>query len=393
MIIRFFLLVTILLSYQLKSQSDFPIMAFHGVETAKVEDFETFKNAGFNISLSVYHSTEKMLKNLDAANKASVKLFVYSDSLVVYPKQVINKIKDHPAFYGSFISDEPTAEHFPMLRWRILGIKEYDKKRAFYVNLLPNYASKEQLGTDSYMDYLEKFLQTVPVEFFSFDYYPIKNNKVEASWYQNLENIRDVSIKYNKPFWGYANSTVFHDYKQPTLGGLKLQQFGNLLYGAKGLQYFTYWTLEKEYRVKNNFQYSIVDEDARPTPTYDLVKKVNTQIHNLSWIFLDATVNKVYHDGKAYPIGTRKLTYLPPNFSKFNTTKESILVSYLESPLNNFVIVQNKDLVNSISLSFKPSVKMQIVNSETGISSYISTKETSSVILPGDILIFKILKR
>lgn len=388
-----FFVITFFLSCILKAQSDFPIMAFSGVKTGKVSDFKNFKNAGFNISLDVYDSTSSMLQNLDAAEKASVKLFIYSDSLMLHPQKVINKIKNHPAFYGTYIADEPPVNNFPMLSWRISGIKEFDKKGKFYVNLFPNYASKEQLNASSYAEYLEKFVKTVPVDFISFDYYPIKNNTVDVAWYKNLEDIRNLSINANKPFWAFANSTVFQDYKQPTLAGLKLQQFGNLLYGAKCLQYFIYWTLDDDYRSKNNFQYSIVYEDGTPTPSYDLVKSVNNQIHNLAWIFLNGEVKNVFHDGRVIPNGTTKLNALPSNFSLFNETNQSVLVSYLETPLNNFVIVQNKSITDTISFVYNPTKSIQIVDSQTGVSSYISSQKRSNTILPGDILIFKSTKK
>lgn len=381
--VLFFLKISIL------SQSNFPIVAFGGVKTGKVSDFQNFKKAGFNISLDVYDSTSSMLQNLDAADKASIKLFIYSDSLMLHPEKVINKIKNHPAFYGTFVADEPPVKDFPMISWRIEGIKEFDKKGKFYVNLFPNYASNDQLDTHSYADYLAKFVKTVPIEFISFDYYPIKNNSIDFSWYKNLEDIRNLAKSLNKPFWGFANSTIFQAYKQPTLAGLKLQQFGNLLYGAKGIQYFTYWTVDKEYRLKNNFQYSIVYEDGTPTPTYDLVKKLNMQIHNLAWIFANGDVKKVYHDGNIIPKGTTKLKNLPNDFSLFNETNQSVLISYLETAQDKFVIVQNKSLTNSISFVYQPIKSIEIVNSQTGVSSYISAKKRTSIILPGDILIFK----
>lgn len=385
---KLIIFIIFLLSSFLEAQSELPIVAFGGVKTGKVSDFKTFKNAGFNLSIDVYENTDDILNNLNAAEKSSVKLFIYSDSLMLFPK-IVNKIKNHPAFYGTYVADEPQVNHFPMLEWRIKGIKEYDKNGKFYINLFPNYASNEQLGANSYKEYLEKFINTVSVEFISFDYYPIKNNQIEASWYENLEDIRNLSIKYNKPFWGFANSTIFQQYKNPTLGGLKLQQFSNLLYGAKGLQYFTYWTVDKEYRLKNNFQHSIVYEDGTLSPIYKLVKELNTQIHNLEWIFLRSKVTRVYHDGKTVPKGTEKLQRLPSNFSSFNSTKESILISYLETPKSEFVIVQNKDINKSITFRYQPKIAMQIINSFTGESSIISTKMNNTSILPGDLLIFK----
>jgi len=370
------------------AQRRLPIVAFHGVQSGTTEDFIIFKNAGFNISLSVYTRTEDIIRDLKAAEEAGVKLFVYSDSLMLNPEKIINRIKDYPAFYGTYIADEPSSDQFPMLRWRIEGIRKYDKKGKFYVNLFPNNASDTQLRSASYDDYLHRFAEGVHTDFISFDYYPIKNEQVDVAWYDNLEKIRNVAIKFNKPFWAFANSTIFGVHSQPTLAGLKLQQFGNLLYGAKGLQYFTYWTLDEEFRRKNNFQYAVVDENGHPTPIYNLVKEVNQQIRNLESIFVEGTVTDIYHDGHQIPPGTRSLNFLPDNFKIFNKTKESILISFIRKGRKKYTIIQNKDIRNSISFKYKVLPGTDMVDSKNGKTYVLPTKQSSSRVLPGDILIF-----
>lgn len=385
---RIILLFLTLISFFASSQENFPIMAFHGVQSGKVKDFAKFKEAGFNINLNVYYSTSDIIRDLKAAEKAGVKLFVYSDSLMLEPEKIIMRIKDYPAFYGTYIADEPSVNQFSMLGWRIQGIKNFDKNGKFYINLFPNYASNEQLGIDSYLNYLQKFASEVKSDFISFDYYPIRKNKVDLAWYKNLEDIRNVSKSIKKPFWGFANSTIFGPFGQPTLAGLKLQQFGNLLYGAKGLQYFTYWTLEEDFRQKNDFKYSIVYEDGSPTPTYNLVKTLNFQIRNLTWIFANGTVTDIYHDGPNIPTGTMQLSLLPDNFKVFNKTNASILISMLQTSDKKYIIVQNKSITDSIAFIYKVNSGVRIIDSQTGVEKSISTDQSSSTILPGDILIF-----
>lgn len=385
--ILFFILHILL---PLQAQEQLPILAFHGVQSGKVEDYRKLKEAGFNISLDVYHNTADALRHLDAAEKAGVKLFIYSDSLMLHPSKIINRIMNHPAFYGTYVADEPSADQFQMLRWRIANIKEYDRKGKFYVNLFPSYASEQQLGIGSYDLYLNKYVSEVPVDFISFDYYPVQKNRLDPRWYKNLEDIRNLSVEAGKPFWGFANSTVFGPHEQPTLAELKLQQFGNLLYGAKGLQYFGYWTLDKTYRNANNFKHSVVYEDGSPTPTYNLVKSLNTQIQRLSWIFTNGTVKSIYHHGTAAPVGTHLLKGLPVNFSTFNPQKHPVLVSYITADKLDFIIVQNKNINSSITFTYKLIKAATIIDSQTGLG-YIAGAERSSIsVLPGDLLIFQL---
>lgn len=390
--LKSYFLFFIFYSTLIYGQAQLPIFAFHGVQSGKVEDFKTLKKAGFNISLKIHNNTKDVLKELDAANMAGIRLFIYTDSLMLQPKHVVARFKNHPALYGYYVADEPPVKDFPMLNWRIQNIKDLDEKAKFYVNLYPNYASNESLGASSYDDYLNTFVKTVGIDFISFDYYPIRNNLVDKNWYNNLESIRKVSLESKKDFWGYANSTIFGEYKKPTLAGLRLQQFSNLLYGAKGLQYFTYWTLDKDFRSKNNFDYSIVYENGNPTPTYELVKALNAQIQTLAWIFLTGKVNNVYHDGTVIPLGTLRLLEIPNMFTSFNITKENILVSNLSTPKNEIIIIQNKDIEKEINFKYKAKNGVKIVNSNTSKLESISTKENTTSILPGNILIF-ILKK
>lgn len=74
--------------------------------------------------------------------------------------------------------------------------------------------------------------------------------------------------------------------------------FSNLLYGAQGLQYFTYWTLDDENWKKNEFKHSIVDSRGNPTVTYSIVQKTNNDIQKYAGVFLGSTVDSVFHTGE-----------------------------------------------------------------------------------------------
>ncbi|MNX92477.1 hypothetical protein D3C86_1246180 [compost metagenome] len=267
-------------------------------------------------------------------------------------------------------------------------VESLDPNHPIYVNLHPIHADPPYLGNLSYDNYVDQYLKSTDIKILSFDNYPIVNNKVNHDWYQNLEIIRSNAIKHKKPFWAFANSTIFYNYKQPTIGGLKLQQFSNLLYGAKGLQYFTYITMDDEYWKRHNFSYAIVNNNGTPTPTYNLVKKVNNQIKTLSWVFLNSKVDSVFHVGGTIPIGTKRMNFLPEKFKKFKTYENQALVSFMTSRTRKFVIIQNKDMFKPMSFNYQLKTGVSIVDNKTGKMKTASTKELVYSIAPGDILIF-----
>lgn len=370
-----------------------PIFAFHGVPPGKYssrEQFKTMKRAGIDIGYTLYNSNDEVLKALNAAQAAGVKLIIRVGTLFSDTKQTVELLRNHPALYGYCIADEPPPSRFGELRKMVNDIRKYDPNHIVYINLYPNYVGKDIISGYSYHDYLSSFLQKVPVEFLSFDHYPIVNNEVRGDWYQNLETVRDVSKKNKINFWAFANSTVHYNYLQPTVAGIKLQQLSNLLYGAQGLQYFAYWTLTYEYNwVKEKYGYSIVDDKGNPTPTYAVVKKVNEQIQRLAWVFVGAQSDAVFHMGDKIPQGTKKLTMLPKSFSSLSTNRKEALVSYMSNGNNAFVIIQNKSLDQNLELSYNLNVPLKKVNNDSGNTiDLLVSRKYNDIILPGDILIF-----
>ncbi|KQK27522.1 hypothetical protein AR438_00275 [Chryseobacterium aquaticum] len=394
MLKKFTVLIILLLCNVLLSQnSNIPIFAFHGVPPGDFStkgQFDIMKKAGIDICYTVYNTSEEIVKALDAAQKSNVKLVVRTALIVNDTEKLVNLIKDHPALYGYGIMDEPSPSKFDNLNKIIQNIRKYDKKNVFYINLFPNYVASNNIDNYKYEDYLQTFINKVPVTFLSFDNYPLVNNKVRDDWYENLELISRVGKKNNIPFWAFACTTIHYNYLKPTLAGIKLQQFSNLLYGARVLQYFTYWTLTYEDNwIKEKYSYSIVDDKGKPTPTYDIVKTVNEQIQRLSWVFFRATSDAVFHTGNEIPLGTKRLTLPPKRFKYFSTNGRNALVSFMTNKKNKFIIIQNKSLDEDLVLNYQLEKPVKVVENNSGrTKSITSTNKLKTTILPGDILIF-----
>jgi len=370
-----------------------PIFAFHGVPPGKfstVEQFTRMKKSGIDICYTVFNSKEEIAIALNASQRAGTKLIINIHFPQTDILEIVKAFKDHPALYGYALADEPGPNQFEDLKKIIYKIKELDNHNAIYINLYPNYVSKEVINNFSYEGYLKDFVKKVPVKFISFDHYPIVKNKTRGEWYENLEIVRNVSYQNNLPFWAFACSTIHYSYLQPTLEGLKLQQFSNLLYGAQVLQYFTYWTLTYEENwIKEKYGYSIVDDHGNPTLTYNIVKEVNEQIQRLAWVFLGSKVNQIYHVGNQIPTGTVELKSIPEEFKSFSTNGKDAIVSFMSNDKIKFIIVQNKSLINNLNLNYQIKRKLGKVNNKTGkTENLLLSKIYKSNILPGDIFIF-----
>lgn len=389
---KIFLVILSALFFSLSYAQKIPIIGYIGIpaDNASVHNYLMMKDAGFTVSLSTFPNMDDALKSLTYAEEAGMKLILFFPQIHTDSKNTIDKLKSKKAFLGYFIGDEPTPKDFPDFRKYVDIIKQYDDKHLFYINLHPIYAPKTYLQGLTYSDYISQANINLSLEFLSFDHYPIVEDSIRNSFYENLEIIRKESRSSNKEFWGFANSTIHHNYLQPTVSGIKLQHFSNLLYGAQSLQYFTYWTLTSDPQwKKDNFSYAIVDNKGNPTPTYNVIKTVNEQIQRLAWVFSRAKSEATFHTGNEIPPGTNKLNSIPDGFKFFSTYGKNALVSLMSNKKKKFIIVQNKSLKENMKLEYQLSKPMKVVNNKTGKVDVISvSKRYITNVLPGDIIIF-----
>lgn len=184
--------------------------------------------------------------------------------------------RDHPAFAGYFVDDEPVAGEFPDLS-RIVGrLRALDPDHLAYVNLLPDFIPAKNLGTSSYDEYLERFLVEVEPELLSYDHYPFGEvegkKKDRSSYFANLTSVRDAALRHDVPFMLIALAMPHGPYRDPSEAELAWQVFHALAFGARGVSYFTYWTPPEGGEWAN--RYGLIEQGKR-TLHYYQVSRLN----------------------------------------------------------------------------------------------------------------------
>lgn len=364
-----------------------PIHAWIGPPDGEttVERYRELKDAGFTHSFSGFLDNDAMEAALDIAGNCGIKLFVSTPVLRKDPEGTVGRFKDHPALAGYHLRDEPNAKDFADLAAWTKTIRALDDEHFCYINLFPNYASSEQLGTATYLEHVERFVGEVPVQVLTFDFYPIVGDKLRPQWYENLEIISQAARDAGKPFWAFALAVAHGPYPIPTLSHLRLQVYSDLAYGAQGIQYFTYWTPKS---TRWNFHEGPIRIDGSRSRVYDLVSYLNREIQALSGVFNGSRVVSIGHTGAAIPQGTRRFEAMPP-FYTLETKGEGCLVSLLEKDSTSFLAIVNRSLRDNAKVSVTADIAADVQRvMKDGAIRPLDVLGTAFELEPGDIALF-----
>ncbi len=371
------------------AQKEFEVYGWFGLpdEHVSLERYREAREAGFT-SLMQCAGVEKMLKYLDWAQAAGVKLGVQHSMMLTNPEPIVEKLKHHPAVRLWHLKDEPNISLYPKLAEIARRVKTVDPgpERPVYVNMNPignDYANiMRYMGTTNYVEYLERAIDEIGLPFLSVDHYPcrvappskdwpfiVPNGPwyVSTNWYENLQIASDLCLRKNVPLSLFARSTSFtcvkYDHPIPTQATLRLEVYSALAYGARSIQYFTYYSPSPDAKPLR-FHDGCIARDGRRGLSYDRVKAMNRELHaRADERFTDANLISVAHTDPVPPC-TRRLSVLPGFVKKLEA--KGALVSHLRRNSEDILMVVNRDLTQPMRLdvSLAPGVSRILVDGE-----------------------------
>ena len=204
------------------------------------------------------------------------------------------QLPESPAVWGYKICDEPNVKDFPGLQQTVAEIRKARPGRLSYINLFPNYADEQQLGTKTYDEHVRRFVAEVGVDVLSMDHYPIMKPGVDSrsSYCSNLDVVRKYSLQRGIPFWNFFSTMpIGRSHTDPTEAQLRWQIYTSLAYGAKGVLYFCYWTPREHGYPKGG---ALITAEGRKTRHYEQAKRINHGVKNLGPTLMKLTSSKVY---------------------------------------------------------------------------------------------------
>jgi hypothetical protein len=275
--------------------------------------------------------------------------------------ELVGEVREHPAVFGYYLRDEPTAGFFPGLATVASVVKEQHPGSWPYINLFPNYADAGQLGTPIYETYLETFIKTCDPPILCYDHYALlEGGALRGEYFANLEAVRHAGLKHNLPFWNIVLTAAHFNYREPTAADLRFQVYTTLAYGGKGIGYFKYFT-----PAIGNFRDGPIDQFGHETTTWNDLRSINLQVAQLGRTLLSLKSDAVYHFGDV-PQGATA----PGDTGLVKSVGGPMLVGdFTHTDGSRYVMIVNKDVTKSFPCQpqFREAVsKLELVSPYSG---------------------------
>lgn len=285
-------------------------------------------------------------------------------ALVPVGSASLETLPDGPAVWGYSVVDEPSARQFPELRKTVDALRRTHPGKLAFINLFPNYATAEQLGSSNYDTHVTQFVREANPDVLSMDHYPQfrPDRDGREGYCRNLAVMRRHSLEAGIPFWNFFNSMPYGPHTDPTEAQLRWQIYTSLAYGAKGLMYFCYWTPRGDEFPKGG---AILTADGRRTRHYDEAQRINARLMQLGPTLMQLTSVAVH---RIKP-GSRAESSLAGSFVKGISEGDFLIGSFRLPDGRRAVLLTNYEFAYSswptVDFGVPPASVLE-VSSKTG---------------------------
>jgi hypothetical protein len=289
-------------------------------------------DCGFNLLQIEHGSTEEKQEALRFCEKMGVRACIHDQRItdLVYSewekrlddpealektvREVCEDFRDYPALLNYFIIDEPSTDKYPLLGAIVALFRKYDPAHYCYINLNPGQKRQEE-----YMDVVKPAM-------LSFDRYHLmrketseKNGPItdpetakahaaaqtkydNPGWYNNLEEVRQLALRYDVPYMIIILLTEHGQYRYLTREEISYEACQALAYGSAVLSYFRYWNgsippNDTFWRDQNSCIQGEGDDLVRCQHYYD-VQAVNAAIRPIGERIAQTKSEAVFHVGE-----------------------------------------------------------------------------------------------
>ncbi|MEN8157155.1 MAG: hypothetical protein ABFS10_09395 [Bacteroidota bacterium] len=398
---------------------DFVIMAYSGppLEEVTLERYQEIADAGIEYLVpgNGTFNLEQNLKALELAEQVGIGIIpidmrflpfalkpdVSIDTAVI--KQMARDYKDHPAFAGYFVKDEPSINMYPALKEIADVIYSEDPVNETFSCLFPTYGTLTQFGVEDYRDYIRSFIETVQPGLLSYDSYVLRNEEtIYGEWFKNLDIVRDETHKADIPFLVFIQSIGIEEgLRVPGRAEILWQVNTALSYGARGIGWFSYWTPNPgmglphvegaSAPVIEHYYNGPIDIDGNRTDMYDYVREANLYLKKagkglLGW---DNTDVARYENGTMVQGGSSPVVSL-------NEEEGNVIIGTYRNEEHARIVISNASCDKSTSFALSMAANWELDQVFTSIDADPSGQNGSMLdwtIKAGGSVIIELKKR
>ena len=407
-------------------------------------NFLRYKDAGFNIVSGVYDKepfhTSEIHKALELCEDLDLTYFVCDNTHrcdsaggtvggITYEQSKAG-LKDawylnEKACGGIAVKDEPSAKDYEAMGNVNKALKELTDGKIVYTTLFPMFAGVERFylddysGThwDCYVRYVREFLNTVKPDVLAYDLYismlesGTLNNPLDAvypgeiaggqqnvmEYFQSLSLFRNLSKEFNVPFWPTVASYNHIRKVQFSKKQLSWVVNSSLAYGAKGIQYYTYWPNMEGGKIEdwaNPSKAGLVTQNGTPHDTYYQIKELNENIKLVQKVLMTSEHMGVIQFGKQnFSLQMEDVLYNYDVLS--NITGGDTFVGCFKKPDGKpaYYILNNSFTAGSTTFKadFYKKSNIKLTNLQDGINTFENTYSVGFNLSGGQAVLLEVL--
>jgi hypothetical protein len=287
---------------------DYPIGVFWPPPPAEttVERYEQIVDAGFNFVITGDYLFNELTLNraLALADRVGLKVLVADDpglkvirqsfsvnddrsvpfsltrdELRTVVRWAVQRYAAHPSLAGFSLYDEPGEDRYPLAAELVAALREQAPHLLPHANLGGIGPPYQDITQDQARAHIQAFVDAAHPSVVSFDRYGLWAKAEDPDYFQELAIVRDVANRAGIPYWNYLQSVHFVamgiDFRSPGPADLLWEVNTNLVYGCKGIQYFTYWTPDPA-RGEGGYAGALIAVDGTANPLFEAARTINT---------------------------------------------------------------------------------------------------------------------
>jgi hypothetical protein len=318
---------------------------------------------------------------------------------------LIARVRQHPALYDYFITDEPSAANFPALGKLVAYLRERDPAHLAYINLFPTYANNEQLGTKgdtltAYREHLRQYVDIVKPGLISYDHYQLAVEGDRKDYFLNLAMIRRSAQDAGVPFLNIVQAATWDkSMRVPTSDEVRYLDYTTLAYGAQGISYYVYCCA--------GHTGAVAHADGTLTELGCTLRTLNREFASIAQQLQPLRSLGVYHAGMLPP-GTEPVPadgrfHLDPPVARMNYTNlqpvKGVLLGYFgpapkgkKAPTPTHVMVVNLDYQAEAAVGIRGPSRLEEFDPATGRWSRTGGKRAELPLAPGEGRLLRVRK-